>query len=107
MGTQHYRSLRIFQELTPPAAFDKADATSYVPFKDPAAADPASAPLTQCQGIGILVNTADVEFSFDGTTVHGKVTQADGYVFFPGIREREIYFQAAAGSNAKVRVWAW
>lgn len=118
MATQHYRSLRIYKKLEdPPAAFDKADVNSYIPFFDWANESPdlftgldRPAPQSKSQGLGIIVDVGTVEWSFDGVEspeahVHGSSSSGDGYLWFPGVRESEIYFRAA--SAAVVRVFAW
>lgn len=111
MASQTHRSLRVYKELTPPAAFDETDVNSHVSFTDWAVdsidqfsgttRDPQNA---KCQGVMVAASGADVQWSFDGLDIHGAVKPGDGVLTFLGVREKEIYFQSSGGS---VRLWAW
>lgn len=113
--SQGHKSLRVFKLMTPPAAFDKANVQSYLPFLDPTI-DPASTDpfdgtvkgnvLTKSQGVALWADSGNVDYSFDGTVVHGTIKTTDGYVQFIGMREKEIYLQQNGGA-ATCRVWAW
>lgn len=64
------------------------------------------APLCQSQAIAFKVDSGNIDYSFDGTNVHGTVKSTDGYVYMLGVREREIYLRQNGGAAA-ARVWAW
>jgi len=57
-------------------------------------------------GIRLINDTAnDVEYSFDGTNVHGVLLGSED-LMFEGRREAKIFLRSAAGGDA-VRVSAW
>lgn len=47
--------------------------------------------------------TNDVDFSFDGTTVHGSIKPADGLVEFDHTNKKKIWLKG----TGTLEVWAW
>lgn len=57
------------------------------------------------QGLRIVATTADIEFSFDGSTVHGKVPAGNEYFYFD--RHEGGIAIRGAGGNGAFELEAW
>jgi hypothetical protein len=64
---------------------------------------------THVQGFSItLTSGAQVEYSFNGTTLHGDLVAAEGTksVQFNNRTATKIFFRSAAGATVRVEAWA-
>lgn len=64
---------------------------------------------TQFLSQGLLFisdGTGDFEFSYDGTTVDGRINEGD-MISFDFKRERRVYLRGVAAGTPTYRFWAW
>jgi hypothetical protein len=100
-GKTSIRSYSLYSEASTDNSNDFSHTT--IPFIDQVDSTPFVS-----QGIIIKNDNAaagaDIQFSFDGTNVHGKVKAGED-VTFDFRRERQIWIRSSAASP--FRFWAW
>ena len=57
------------------------------------------------ENLKLAAATGAVDFSFDGSSLHGTITPADGPQDFRGMARKKIYLRTSAAGT--MRVWAW